>query len=71
MATKKISYQEAVSEIEEILAKIENEEFDLDELAEKVTRVTMLIRMCREKLYATQEEVEKILGEMDNHTPKP
>ncbi len=70
MTTKKFSYQEAISEIEEILARIENEEFDIDELAEKVKRVSLLIRTCREKLQTTQEEVEKILGEMDNQNQK-
>jgi len=31
--TKKITYKEAISEIEEILEKIENEELDVDELS--------------------------------------
>ena len=65
MTTKKVTYQEAIDEIEEILAKIEKEELDIDELAEKVKRVSVLLKSCREKLRQTNEEVEKILGEMD------
>ncbi len=65
MIPKKISYQEAVDEIETILARIEKEELDVDELAEKVKRVSALLKMCREKLIMTNEEVEKILGEME------
>jgi exodeoxyribonuclease VII small subunit len=65
MVPKKISYQEAIDEIEEILARIEKEELDVDELAEKVKRVSALLKMCREKLIMTNEEVEKILGEME------
>jgi exodeoxyribonuclease VII small subunit len=65
MIPKKISYQEAVDEIETILARIEKEELDVDELAEKVKRVSALLKMCREKLMMTNEEVEKILGEME------
>ena len=42
MAAKKVSYSEAMAEIEEILEKIENEELDVDELAEKVKRVSVL-----------------------------
>ena len=38
MATKKVTYKEAIKEIEEILEKIENEELDVDELAEQVSR---------------------------------
>lgn len=66
MATKKITYNEAISEIEEILEKIENEELDVDELAEKVKRVSQLLKICKEKLQTTNEEVEKILKEMED-----
>jgi len=65
MTRKKISYQEAVDEIEEILSRIENEELDVDELSEKVKRVSTLIKFCKEKLFKTEEEVEKILNEID------
>ena len=66
MAKKKVTYNEAISEIEEILEKIENEELDVDELAEKVKRVSQLLKICKEKLQTTNEEVEKILGEMED-----
>jgi exodeoxyribonuclease VII small subunit len=66
MATKKeISYKEAVTEIEEILEKIENEELDVDELADKVKRVSALITICKDKLHKTESEVEKILKDMN------
>ncbi|HKJ79942.1 MAG TPA: exodeoxyribonuclease VII small subunit [Prolixibacteraceae bacterium] len=65
MATKKISYNEAVSEIEDILEKIENEELDVDELAEKVKRVSVLLKLCKDKLTKTNDQVEQILKEME------
>ena len=65
MATKKVTYKEAIAEIEEILEKIENEELDVDELAEQVSRVSALIAICKEKLHKTEAEVEKILNEMN------
>ena len=65
MATKKISYKEAISEIEEILEKIENDELDVDELSEKVKQVSLLIKICKDKLQQTEEEVEKILEDME------
>ena len=65
MATKKVTYKEAITEIEEILEKIESEELDVDELAEQVTRVSALITICKDKLHKTEEEVEKILKEMN------
>ncbi|AHW58940.1 Exodeoxyribonuclease VII small subunit [Draconibacterium orientale] len=66
MAAKKISYSEAMAEIEEILEKIENEELDVDELAEKVKRVSVLLKTCKEKLTKTNEQVEQILKEMED-----
>ncbi|KJF44994.1 exodeoxyribonuclease VII small subunit [Draconibacterium sediminis] len=66
MATKKISYSEAMAEIEEILEKIENEELDVDELAEKVKRVSVLLKTCKDKLTKTNEQVEQILKEMED-----
>ncbi len=65
MATKKLTYKDAITEIEEILEKIESEELDVDELAEQVTRVSTLITICKDKLHKTEEEVEKILKDMN------
>lgn len=66
MAAKKITYNEAIGEIEEILEKIENEELDVDELAEKVKRVSTLLKVCKDKLQKTNEQVEQILNEMED-----
>lgn len=65
MTTKKVGYKEAISEIEEILEQIENSELDVDELAEKVQRVSVLLKFCKEKLHKTSEQVEQILKEME------
>ncbi len=65
MATKKVTYNEAVSEIEEILEKIESEELDVDELAEKVKRVSVLLKICKDKLLKTNEQVDQVLKEME------
>ena len=66
MAKKEIKYNEAINEIEEILQKIENDELDVDELSEKVKRVSELLIICKNKLHKTEEEVEKILKNMDS-----
>jgi exodeoxyribonuclease VII small subunit len=66
MAAKKVSYNEAITEIEEILEKIENEELDVDELAEKVKRVSVLLKICKDKLQNTNEQVDQILKEMED-----
>lgn len=63
--TKKQTYQEALTEIDDILRKIESNTLDIDDLAEKVKRVAFLLKFCKEKLQRTNEEVEKILNDMD------
>ena len=64
---KGLSYKEAISEIEEILQQIENEEPDVDQLSEKVKRLSVLVSWCREKLHNTEEEIEKILKEIEKN----
>lgn len=66
MPKKKMSYNEAIAEIEEILERMESEELDVDELSEKVKRVSELVRFCRNKLKTTEEEVEMVLKEMED-----
>lgn len=63
---KTVTYSEAMAEVEEILEKIENEELDVDELAEKVKRVSVLLKICKDKLHQTNEQVEQILKEMED-----
>ena len=61
MTKEKISYSEALAEIEAILEKIEGGKLDVDELAEKVTRVTILLKICRDRLHKTETQINKIL----------
>jgi len=62
MAEKQLKYEEAVREIEGILEQIEEGRLGVDELAEKVLRVSELLKRCREKLLNTEKEIDKIIG---------
>jgi exodeoxyribonuclease VII small subunit len=62
---KGLSYKEAINEIEEILQQIENDEPDVDQLSEKVKRLSTLVSWCREKLHNTEEEIENILKKIE------
>ena len=66
MEKKKLTYKEAIAEIEEILEKLENEELDIDELAVKVKRVSVLLKFCKEKLTLTDKEIQSIIEDLDN-----
>lgn len=71
MSKKEISYSEAVAEIEQILQEMEHGEPEVDELTEKVKRVSFLIKLCKSKLKATEQAVEKILKEDLNEENDP
>lgn len=61
MAKKKLTYNEAMAEIEQVIEEIENDELDVDILSTKVKRVAELIEVCKDKLYKTEQEVDEIL----------
>lgn len=60
---KKITYSDAIAEVEAILERFNREEFDVDALAAHVARATELIALCREKLRKAEEDVAKALKE--------
>ncbi|TXD38524.1 exodeoxyribonuclease VII small subunit [Lujinxingia vulgaris] len=60
-----LSYGEAMEELTLILAAIEGDAVDLDELGERVARAAELIRMCREKIDQTEFQVRTIIEELD------
>jgi len=60
------NYTEAFQELQEIVVEIEQGEISVDELSEKVKRAALLIKTCRTKLASTEEDVNKILQELDN-----
>jgi len=60
---KAVNYEEAVHELEQIVRQMENDELDIDSLGEKLKRAQALIKMCRDKLTKTDEEIKKLLGD--------
>lgn len=63
--SEKINYTEAFEELQTIVAEIEQGEISVDDLAEKVKRAAFLIKICKTKLTSTEEDVNKILKELD------
>lgn len=62
---KEISYTEAFEELQTIVANIEEGEISVDELSLKVKRAASLIKICKAKLTATEEDVNQILKELE------
>lgn len=65
MADLNITYTQAVKQIEEILNRIENEDLDVDELTNMVKTASGLIKFCKSKLFESEQEIEKILNDID------
>ena len=62
------NYTEAFEELQTIVLEIEQGEISVDELSEKVKRAALLIKICKTKLTTTEEDVNKILKELDSAT---
>lgn len=62
--TKKqeVSYAEAMAEVEQILARFNTQQMDVDTLAAEVKRATELIAQCKERLVRAEREVAEVLG---------
>ncbi|MCH5334252.1 MAG: exodeoxyribonuclease VII small subunit [Alistipes sp.] len=65
MAENKMTYAEAMAEVERILEKFRSEELSVDDLAADVKRATELVALCRKRLRKAEEDVRKALGEDD------
>ncbi len=63
MAKKEIKYEEAVAQLEEIVDKMENDELDIDQLSDQLKRAKELVKLCKNKLTKTDEEIKKLLQE--------
>jgi len=59
------NYTEAFGELQQIVAEIEDGQISVDELSEKVKRAAILIKICKLKLSSTEEDVGKILKELE------
>lgn len=64
MSEKKFSYNEAMQEVEKILASLEKDNPDVDEMSRNVKRAVELLQQCRQKLYQTDEEIKKVFEEI-------
>ena len=63
--SEEINYTAAFEELQEIVSEIEQGEITIDELSEKVKRAALLIKICKAKLSTTEEDVNKILKDLD------
>lgn len=63
--SEEINYTNAFEELQQIVSDIEDGEITVDELSAKVKRAAELIKICKQKLSATEGDVQQILKELE------
>lgn len=58
---KELKYEEALKQLEDIVAKMENDELDIDTLGQQLKTAQKLVKICKDKLTKTDEDIRKIL----------
>ena len=61
-----ITYQKAISELEQIIQKMQSNQCTIDELSALTSRSLQLLTICKNKLTKTDEELKKILSQLSD-----
>lgn len=56
-----MKYEEALRQLDEIVQKMERNEYSIDELTTQLKKARELIQQCKDKLTKTDEDIKKIL----------
>ena len=62
---KEMTYTAAVAELESLVAKMQSPDCGVDKLPKYTTRSLELLKFCKTRLQKTDEELKKILEELD------
>lgn len=62
---KDLSYTQAVTELESILRSMQGDGCSIDSLTAYTRRASELLRECRSRLVATDQELKAIIADLD------
>ena len=57
-----LNYESALKQLEETVEKMERGEMDLDAMGKEIKNAQQLIRLCKDKLTKTEEEINAIIS---------
>ena len=57
--------EEAFAQLQDIVRKMENDEYSIDEIAVQLKEAQRLIKFCKDKLTKTEEEISKVQAERE------
>lgn len=61
-----MSYSESLAELEKIVAELRSDSCDVDTLVARTSRAVQLLDQCRKSLTTTEEELRKVLENLQN-----
>lgn len=64
--SKSIKYEEAIKELESIIAGIEDNAISIEELSKNMKRATELIKICKSKLLKTENDINEVLKDLES-----
>ncbi len=62
---EQMTYSAAIAELEKIVREMQSDSCSIDNLSALTTRSLELLKFCKAKLQTTDEELKKILAEME------
>jgi exodeoxyribonuclease VII small subunit len=61
---EELTYTKAFEQLQTIVTQMENANISVDDLSENIKKASKLIKICRDKLTKTEEEVNKTIAEL-------
>jgi exodeoxyribonuclease VII small subunit len=65
-------YAQALEELDQILRELEGSDVDVDRLADRVSRASELIAVCRQRISAAKLRIDEVIADLDgggDHEP--
>ena len=66
MKNNEFNYTKAMEQVKTIIKELEENDMDVDKMVEKIEEAASLLKECRSKLVKTDENVQKILDDIDS-----
>lgn len=64
-AIEQLTYSQAIAQLESIVKKMQSPECDIDNLSALTSQSLQLLKHCKAKLTATDEELKNVLAELE------
>ena len=61
---EELTYTEAFEQLQKIVSQMENADISVDELSDNIKEAAKLIKICKDKLTKTEQEINKTLTEL-------